>query len=90
MGAMEVTERACEATVDWTGDRDLQPSVEHAPQGGDARSASIGRGEGRARVWPERLAGVGELHPAPVAMKERFAQLTLKTTDLRTHRRLSH
>ena len=33
-------------------------------------------------------AGLGEPDPAPVAMKERLAQLTLKATDLRANGRL--
>jgi hypothetical protein len=90
MGTMEIAERFGEATINGPGDTDPQPSMEHAPQGGDRVAASLRLGERRPRVWEERLAGPGEGDRARIAMKEHLPELALQAPDLRADRRLGH
>jgi hypothetical protein len=90
MRTMEVAERLRKAMVDGPCDSDPQPSTEEAAQRGDLIPASLGRGESRARVRQEGLAGPREPDRALIAMKELLPELALKATDLRADGRLGN
>jgi hypothetical protein len=89
VGTVESPERLGEAVVDWPRDADPQSAVEHPAQRGDRVAASLRRRQRCAGVGQKRLARFGKADRAPIARKERFAELALKATDLCADRRLS-
>jgi hypothetical protein len=64
--------------------------MEEAAQRGDLIPASRGRGERRARVRQERLAGRRQPDRALIAMKEGLPEFALEATDLRADGRLGN